>query len=389
MTHRRIPTIAAAVTAALALAVPPASFAQAAPASAVRPAHTQTRAPAGAVFVQTNDLRANSVIAFDRGADGRLRRTGTYHTGGKGAVVTGAVVDPLASQGSLTLDRRHGLLFAVNGGSDTLTVFGVSGSRLDRRQILPSRGDLPVSVSVAGNLVYVLNARDGGSISGYRIVGRTVRPLPGSTRKLNLTPNANPEFLQSPAQVAITPDHRAVVVATKTHGTLLTYPLEHGVPAAKPTTTASGAVPFALSFDRAGRLLVVDATGLATSYRVGRKGALTQVSQVGPTGQQAACWSVVVNGVLYAANAGSNSISTFRVRAGRLSLLDATAAGTDGGPVDLAASRHGDYLYQLSGAEGTVGVYRIARDGSLTRIATTTTGLGSDNGQPPEGIAAS
>ena len=87
----------------------------------------------------------------------------------KGAVVTDAVVDPLASQGSLTLDRRHRLLFAVNGGSGTITVFGVDGSRLVRRQILPSHGDLPVSVSVTGDLVYVLNARDGGSISGYRI----------------------------------------------------------------------------------------------------------------------------------------------------------------------------------------------------------------------------
>ena len=59
----------------------------------------------------------------------------------------------------------------AQSGSDTVTVFGVEGSRLVRRQILPSRGDLPVSVSVAGDLVYVLNARDGGSISGYRIVG--------------------------------------------------------------------------------------------------------------------------------------------------------------------------------------------------------------------------
>lgn len=389
MTHRRISVLVAAATAALSLGAVPApaqAAGQAVPAS--HPASTQSHRPAGAVFVQTDDLKANSVIAFDRGADGQLRRTGSYLTGGKGATLDGAVVDPLASQGSLTLDSRHGLLFAVNGGSDTITVFGVEGSRLVRRQILPSHGDLPVSVSVAGDLAYVLNARDGGSISGYRIVGRTVLPVSGSIRNLHLAPNANPEFLQSPAQVAVTPNRRAVVVATKTHGTLVSYPLNHGVPST-PKTTKSGTVPFALSFDRAGRLLVVDATGFATSYRVGPKAALTQVSQVGPTGQQAACWTVVVGGTLYAANAGSNSISSFRVRAGRLTLLDATAAGTDGGPVDLAASRHGDYLYQLSGAAGTVDVYRVGSHGALTRIGTTQTGLGATNGRPVEGIAAS
>ncbi len=384
---RRISILVAAATAALSLAAaaPPA---QAAPAPANHPAPTaQVNRHAGAVFVQTNDLKANSIIAFDRAGDGQLRPAGSYHTGGKGAVVAGAVVDPLASQGSLTLDRRHRLLFAVNGGSDTVTVFGVDGSRLVRRQILSSHGDLPVSVSVAGSLVYVLNARGGGSISGYRVAGRTVVPIPHSTRKLKLTPNGNPEFLQSPAQVAVTRDHRAVIVSTKTHGTLLTYPLLHGVPSPKPAVTKSGTVPFALSFDRAGRLLVVDATGLATSYRVHNNGTLTQLSQVGPTGQQAACWSVVIRGTLYAANAGSNSISSFRVRAGRLSVLDATAAATDGGPVDLAASRHGRYLYQLSGADGTVDAYRVGRNGALTRIGTTHTGLGVANGKPLEGIA--
>ncbi|MFT4295261.1 MAG: beta-propeller fold lactonase family protein [Micropruina sp.] len=389
MTHRRISLWAAAAAAALALASAPAPAALAGTVPESHPAPAPDRRAAGAVFVQTDDLTSNAVIAFDRDADGRLRHTGSYPTGGRGATLDGAVVDPLASQGSLTLDSRHGLLFAVNGGSDTITVFGVDGSRLVRRQILPSRGDLPVSVSVAGDLVYVLNARAGGSISGYRIAGRTVLPLPGSTRNLHLTDNANPEFLQSPAQVAVTPDQHAVVVSTKTHGTLLTYPLWRGVPSATPTTTASGAVPFALSFDRAGRLLVVDATGLATSYRLGDDGRLRQLSQAGPTGQQAACWTVLVRGTLYAANAGSDSISSFAVRHGRLGVRAATAAATDGGPVDLATSRQGEFLYQLSGADGTVDAYRIARDGSLTRIGSTSTGLGAGNARPVEGIAAS
>jgi len=359
-------------------------------APAVAAGSVPTKSTVGAVFVLTNDVAHNSVITYNRAPDGSLTRTGTVGTGGSGAIVDGAVVDPLASQGALTLDRPHRLLFAVNGGNDTVTVFGVDGSSLTRRQVLPTHGDLPVSVSVVGDLAYVLNARGGGSITGYRIVAGRVVPLPGSTRSLGLTPNDKPEFLQSPSQVAITPNQRAVVVATKTHGTLLSYPLDRsGRPAAAPVTTASGAVPFALSFDRGGHLLVVDATGLASSYRVARDGSLTELSSVGPTGQAAACWSVVVRGTLYAANAGSNSISAFADRHGRLRLSDATAAHTDGGPIDLAASRDGRYVFQLSGADGTVETFRVGHGGSLTSLGSVATGLGSAAGHPLEGIAAS
>jgi len=256
--------------------------------------------------------------------------------------------------------------------------------------VLPTHGDLPVSVGVSGNLVYVLNARDGGSITGFTVQGHTLVPLAGSTRALNLVPNANPEFLQAPSQVAITPDRDAVIVATKTHGQLLVFPLgDHDRPSASPVVTPSGTVPFALSFDGAGRLLVVDATGFVSSYRVGHDGHLALLSRVGPTGQAAACWSVVVRGRLYAANAGSNSISSFSLRHGSLALLDATAASTSAGPVDLAASRHGKFIYQLSGATGMVDAFRVGRDGSLTKIASFSTGLGSANGKPLEGIAAS
>jgi len=237
-------------TAATAAAV---SFSLA-PAASATPGPSPSRHSAGAVFVQTDDLDHNAVIAYDRAADGQLTKVATYPTGGKGGAEAGAVVDPLASQGSLTLDRLHQLLYAVNGGSDTITVFGVDGSRLTRRQVLPTHGDLPVSVGVSGNLVYVLNARDGGSITGFTVQGHTLVPLAGSTRALNLVPNDKPEFLQAPSQVAITPERDAVIVATKTHGQLLVFPLgDHGSPSASPVVTPSGTVPFALSFDRAGR----------------------------------------------------------------------------------------------------------------------------------------
>ena len=128
------------------------------------------------------------------------------------------MVDHTASQGSLTYDPRHGLLYAVNAGSDTISVFAVRGDRLALRQVLGSGGTFPVSVAVRGDLVYVLNALNGGSVQGYRVFGGFLVPLPGSHRALGLDPNATPQFTTTPGQVAFTPDGSQLVVTTKGNG---------------------------------------------------------------------------------------------------------------------------------------------------------------------------
>jgi len=43
------------------------------------------------------------------------------------------------------------------------------GDRLVLRQVISSGGTFPVSVAIHGNLVYVVNALNGGSIQGYRL----------------------------------------------------------------------------------------------------------------------------------------------------------------------------------------------------------------------------
>jgi len=128
---RLVPAVAGSLRGVAALAAP----ALAAPA-----AHAGGSPGGGAVFVQTDNTAGNAVVAYHRAPDGALTLAGTYPTGGRGGVLTGSVVDHLASQGSLTYDGEHGLLFAVNAGSDTVSVFGVSGDRLELRQVVWSGG---------------------------------------------------------------------------------------------------------------------------------------------------------------------------------------------------------------------------------------------------------
>src|SRR5215475_9709000 len=122
-TLSRLVAVMALATAGLAAAVGPAV-------ASVHRHHGP--GPDGArhvVFVQTDNLAGNAVVAYDRAAYGTLRLAATFPTGGLGGQLAGSAVDHLASQGSLGYDPADGLLLAVNAGSDTVSVFRVSGDR--------------------------------------------------------------------------------------------------------------------------------------------------------------------------------------------------------------------------------------------------------------------
>ena len=109
-------------------------------------------------------------------------------------------------------------MYAVNAGSNTVSVFAVLRNRLFLLQVVPSGGTFPVSVAVGNGVVYVLNARDGGSLQGYRVFFGHLLPLPGSTRQLGLDASATPEFVNTPGQVGFSPDGSKLIVTTKANG---------------------------------------------------------------------------------------------------------------------------------------------------------------------------
>lgn len=343
-------------------------------------------ADAGAVFVQNDDPAGNRVIAYERTRTGTLVRTGDYPTGGRGGVLGGSVVDHTASQAALTLDRRTGLLYAVNAGSDTVTVFAVHGDRLQRRQVIWSGGSFPVSVAVHGDLVYVLDARDGGAVQGFLSLGGWLVRIPQWRRGLGLDPGRTPEFTSTPGQVAVTPDGRHLVVTTKNGAdTVEVFALGPWWLSSRPTVTSlPGTVPFAVAFDPAAHLILAEAgTDSVASFTVERDGGLTQLDS-SATGQAATCWIVAVGRRLYLSNAGSATVSQYVVgRHGRL-----TARGTvrtDAGTIDAAASADGRYLYVQAGKAGIVDEYRITDDGTLMPIGAVTV----PDAAGGEGIAAS
>jgi len=103
--------------------------------------------PAGAVYVMTNQVN-NAVAVFHRTARGVLTPAGEFSTGGAGDPVPHGMdpaTDPLASQGALILGHGNQFLFAVNAGSNQISVLRVG--------IVVLRGIIgvatPPSVSIA------------------------------------------------------------------------------------------------------------------------------------------------------------------------------------------------------------------------------------------------
>ena len=348
-------------------------------AAAATPAFASTTAPAlggasNAVFVQTDNPSGNQVVAYHRAPDGVLSPAGTYATGGLGGILAGSVVDHLASQGSLSYDPSHSLLYAVNAGSDTVSVFAVTGDRLALRQVLSSGGSFPVSVAVHGDLVYVLNGLGGGRLQGYQVLGGRLVPIPGSGRALGLDPTASPQFTNTPGQVAFTPDGSQLIVTTKDNGNDIdVFGVRFGgqLSAAPVVNSEPGTVPFAISFDLYGHLVIAEAgTNALATFALAPSGTVSLIDAV-PTGASATCWVAPAGPFLFAGNAGSASESGYLSSfGGGLTLLN--AAGTDPGTVDASAAAGGRFLYVQTGGNGIVDEFAVGAGAALTEIGAVT-----------------
>jgi 6-phosphogluconolactonase len=341
----------------------------------------------GAVYVMTNQPSGNSVGILHRDAGGHLTFVGTVATGGKGA---GTGADPLGSQDALTISHDNRVLFAVNAGGDSLSAFAISGDHLKLLDTAASGGTMPVSVTSKGELVYVLNAGGIPNISGFIIepeINQLV-PLPGSTQNLPGGAGAGP------AQVSFSPDGDFLVVTEKNTNLIDTFPVKHGIAQPGVSFASNGTTPFGFSFGHDNIVIISDAAGgpggtsALSSYEVESNGTLEVVTPALGDTQLAACWVVVPRNrrFAYAANAGSGTISSYRVMDdGSLALLNATAAstGSESSPTDMALSHNSRFLYVREGGNGAVEGFHIHNDGSLTPI-TNVSGVPSG----AQGIAA-
>jgi 6-phosphogluconolactonase (cycloisomerase 2 family) len=319
----------------------------------------------------TNDAEGNEVVAYERTPYGTLQSPHRYSTGGRGS---GGTVDPLASQGSLTLSEDGSLLFAANAGSGNVSTFRVLGSRLLLSDRVPSGGSEPNAVAQHGKLVYVLNTAGSSSVVGFRIAdGKLVR-IADSLRFLS------GNFVES-ASLAFTPDGRFLVVTERGANNIDVFRvLADGRLSAITVNPSAGPGAFSVAIAPNGAVLISEtgaggpASSAISSYDIAPDGKLLPVSVSVPTLGAANCWNVVTpNGrFVYTSNAGTDSISGFEIGAhGALRAIGSTIVGMNpagSANLDISISADGRFLYSLNAGSGAVGMFAIARDGSLVNL---------------------
>jgi len=390
---------------------------------AAYPAFGAEQDSAGAVFAATNHNNStdpsqppNQVLMYMRASDGSLTLVGAYATGGQGSGPSKRFAgDGLGSAHSVQLSTDHKWLFVTNAGSNSVSVFrvilggGSGAERFFRNSLVltdvQSTGNgspgnrFPNSVTQSGDLVYVLNSADEGSITGFRLSGAgKLTPIPRSTRTLNANQTFPPDTLYNPAQVSFTPDGRQLVVTIKDGpaaglipgvtptgpGRVLVFDVgKNGTPSQiGGETDLNNHGPFGFSFDRAGNALFAlfvggpPLTAAAGSFRINNDGTLTGITPDVINTQLDTCW--LENNGLYAygANYSSGTISSYTISGdGHLTLLAAVAGTTNPGPtiqgstpLDIRVSPNGQFLYDVLPGTGKVAAWAINSNGSLTKI---------------------
>jgi 6-phosphogluconolactonase len=324
----------------------------------------------GQVFVLSNEAAANRIMVFDRASDGTLTFAESVPTGGLG---TGTGT---GSQAALALSEDRGWLLAVDPGSDTLSSLAVEPGGLSHADTVPSGGDVPISVTIHGDLVYVLNGGAGNNVTGFRLhADGSLTPIPGSTMLLSGDG-------VMPAQVSFDDSGELLIVTEKATNLIDSFRVgRDGVAVGPRPQPSSGPTPFGFAFDPAGHLIVSEAFGglpdasAVSSYDVTSGGRIDVITPSAPTTETAACWIAITEDGEYAytTNTGSGSVTGYAIGAdGSLTVLDANGVtaftGRRSAPIDADLSDGSGFLYVNLAGTHEVAALQVSPDGSLDRL---------------------
>jgi 6-phosphogluconolactonase len=334
----------------------------------------------GTLYTMTNATSGNQILAFEQMPNGKLRPSSVISTNGKGSG------GGLGNQGGLALSPDRRWLFAVNAGSNEISIFKFNGNQPQLVNKVSSGGVRPVSLTIQGDLLYVVNAGS-DDVVGFKLGNKgEIWQLPNSRRQLSNTGTA-------PAQIRFSPNGRTIVVTEKATNIISTFPVKYGYLGNRISNPSVANTPFGFAFDRRGHLIVSEAVGgtpnasSVSSYRLFNNSQLQAITPAAKTNQTAACWIVISrNGeYAYTSNTASGSITGFKIgRDGSLKVLNEDGrtgvTGNGSGPIDMIISRNGRFLSSLNTGNGTISTFQIAENGTLATVDTTSSLPTSANG---------
>jgi 6-phosphogluconolactonase len=313
----------------------------------------------GAVFVMTNSVEGNQILRFGRQANGTLISLGSTPTDGRGS---GGNVDPLGSQNSLMLSQDGGFLLAVNSASGTISSFQVDGANLQLVDKKSTGGSAPNAIAQRDNLVYVLNQAGNSSVVGFRFEDGQLSRIPSAISYLSTA-------ISGGSSLTFTQDGKFLLATEKTTGQIDAFPINADGTMGSAVVTKYAGI-FDLAVTASGAVVAVGSPTMTSSI-VNPDGTLTELSSPTIPGG-GTCWVVVTpNGAFaYASNPGGSLIDGYSIAgSGVLSPIGTGNVGTTiagAKPLDLAVTYDGKFLYSNNAANGSVGIWTINADGTLT-----------------------
>lgn len=338
--------------------------------SAVSDSTDTTQAAPYAMYVASNSSGTNSVLTYTRDSTGTLSFAAETATGGSGSGTDGG-----SCGNSIYLDSTTDLLYVVNSGSNSISLFYVNtDGTLSLLDVTNSGGVNPVSIAVNYNVAYVLNAGDGttaANIKGFQISGGQFLELSGATANLSTT-------LPGAAKIQFAPAGTLLTVTEQTTGLIANFDLDASL--STPTliaNTSVGTGPSGFDYTPGGILLVAERfadttnAGAVSSYSVGVSGAATPITSsvaVNQTGTN--CVKVVSDGsYALVSNAGSNNVGVLSIAANGTLSLTSEQETTGTTPTEIATSSDGAFAYVLNSGADSISVFSYAA-GNLTPLTT-------------------
>ena len=369
----------------------------------------------------SNKAEGNTIVGYQQSDNGSYVMIGEFSTGGIG---TGDLEvpalqkdeahplangdDPLISANAITGTDDGKFVLTVNPGDSSVSLMSAAtDDSLKFINKVASSDRFPISLAVFGELIAEASVggdNGSGGIGLFRITDGKLTAVEGSQRDLKARPST----------IAFSSNGEHVIVNELVTGKINVFRVVDGTLSETPvsridlprdTADRFQAIPVGFAVHDQGdndtiimseaRFLTPDfklrsgagevvqsplyswQTGSISSYRLTQEGQISLVSGDLLTGaaveggEIANCWVAISpdGHTLWAANALSSSISSFRIRGnGSAAIINDKAFKDDSEMLffsDIAISGSGDELYQLVGNRGEVMIFEVLASGDL------------------------
>ncbi len=324
------------------------------------------------LYTESNAKGGNIIIEFTQTGNGLLINRNEFASGGRG---TG---EALNSQGALCVSRDMNLLFAVNAGSNTISSFRIQPNGALRLLFtLNSNGNLPRSLAIHGNILYVLNEQS-ANICGFTVdANGFFSKIAGSVHNLSSLTGVDAP------QIGFEPDGKAVYVTEKATNLIDKFDLDdNGAITSAMYIPSTGITPFGFDFSLRAKAMVVSnaangatGAGSSTSYQLNGTGGLKAVNGAVGNFETSSCWlsATKYGSFAFVSNTSSNNISSYYIDTdGALTLLKPVAAQDGSKPIDIVVSYDDKYIYNINSGSHTLSEYKRFPGGTLKLIGAIT-----------------